>query len=1834
MAETNNRVVDQIRDWRDQLIDLSKRNRLLNAVGGRTTTMRVVEPAIDEVLAKLGGEERRRTIATSWRFHYPPSEDLVGADASVLAALHAEDPEITDEREPDELLTDVASALVLSKRLRALERRASTEYMDKGLRVLYLGLGLLRWSGADGEWLESPVVMKPVTLHRASPRDPFRLLGTDDDTVVNPALAVKLETDFGLTLPDFDEAGDVATTLDAVRAAVASNRQWTLSEDVLFGAFSFHKEAMYRDLKVNEEQAAASVLVRAVAGDSSASADLAFDPIDEGELDASAPPEEMASILDADSTQRRCIVAARDGKTFVMDGPPGTGKSQTIANVIAELLASDKTVLFVSEKAAALEVVKSRLDGAGLGSFVLELHSNKATRKEVAKTLGAALSERPRPVSSLAQTDKRDAKERREALSSYADAQNEVREPFGHNLHWALGRRCELESTPQAPPPELIVSGFSDDDFQATLRSARDLAGAWGPVERRNDFLWRDTAEPRQLLARRSQISNDLRETIEETEATYRLAELAATNLGLEGPASVDELDWLRDTLRLFEDRDDIPTDWLTDANVAARRNRTEILGGLSTRWDAATGRLSAASPAWRDLPPALAGDLADARSSLGQLVPPVATDTLDVVSTDDLAGLCDWLATEGDALETAGRDLTRGLGLTDDTSLEALRAVAEVASLGLQPHRPEPTWFAQPQLEAAQRAIRALQPLVETYRALEVQLLAVFNPSIFQLDVETLYDAPTDVAPNVSRLKSRGRANRKQLAACTLSGKVDATALGALPHVRQWRATAGQLREAEAVEAAAIGPNYYQSTTTDFGALAAALAVADRAVHLLRVANPPELLGQQLGRNSLQAEDIAKAGQALSRRLDQWISTVADVRRNVPAALAKMTPKEVAGWAGPAHASLLECAEVLRAVGPILGSRRVDEIQQLCEARAEVAEVEATFEASNAADSTTFGNLYRGVQTDWSRVERASAWSASVQQRLGGPVDPAIARALLSLPIPADELDRAVGALHKRLDTVREWFGGSQQESVATELGGRIDDLLEFLNALKDTTADLDEWMVFSTACDELVARGLASVVHFCVNSGVDRAAVADVFERALLTAWIDDVLATDRRCTPTRADERDRIVREFQQLDCLLVSHAAGRVIETCNARRPTTTLGEFAIIRTESEKKRRHRPIKGLLREAGRAAQSLKPCFMMSPLTVSQYLPAELQFDAVIFDEASQVRPGDAVGAMYRGRQLIVAGDNKQLPPTTFFERSGDDTTEEYDAEAFDVFESLLDLSRGAAAIRELPLRWHYRSRHEALITYSNRAFYGSSLVTYPSATESGPDVGVAFIHVADGVYERGSARDNPVEARSVVERVIFHADNHPDKTLGVVAFSEAQATRIQWELEAARRERRDLDSYFHEGRLDGFFVKNLEMVQGDERDIILFSIGYGRDEGGRFTLNFGPINKEGGQRRLNVAVTRARYRVEVVSSITATDFGSSSNPGVNHLRGYLDFAERGSVALPQTAGGGEDDDSPLESDVAETLLEWGYEVHRHVGHAGYRLDLGVRHPEKPGTWLLGIECDGDAYGSGRTARDRDRLRQQVLEGLGWKLHRVWGPSWYRDRSGSEARLRRAFDAAQTGGMHAPTASARQIEVEVHEVDFDDVALPDWTEWYSAVWLGHPHGLQFDSALARPQLLTDVQTVVSAEGPVHRDTVVDRLKEPWGVNQARSRFRGAVEQAIESLVARGQIESTGRFVAFPDQTWDIVRVPIDGQPETSRVIERVPPSELEAAVVRMVNDSRGIEEGELTIRIARLFGWRRTGKGIADGIGSAIAAQIVEGNVERSAFGTLVPPTASAG
>ncbi len=683
----------------------------------------------------------------------------------------------------------------------------------------------------------------------------------------------------------------------------------------------------------------------------------------------------------------------------------------------------------------------------------------------------------------------------------------------------------------------------------------------------------------------------------------------------------------------------------------------------------------------------------------------------------------------------------------------------------------------------------------------------------------------------------------------------------------------------------------------------------------------------------------------------------------------------------------------------------------------------------------------------------REQAWRAVV----GVASDPGSAAATVA------ELGRAV----ERWRTARSKLTATCGVDVDDGADGRH---LPALTAATATwaaaPAALRAWTAYARARKAALAAGLGPLVERFEAGTLAPEELAPAWERAMLVGVADAGLAASPALSGFHGASHHARVANFGELDRAQLGVARARTIARLSERVPRvipgyaaiSDSGEIGLLLRELRKQRRHKPLRALFREIPTLLTRLKPCLLMSPLSVAQYLdPGITRFDLVIFDEASQIPTADAIGALARGEAAVIVGDSRQLPPTRFFVAGaagdgGDDAAPE-DDEVVEL-ESVLD-ECVAARLPELRLRWHYRSRHEDLIAFSNDRYYGGGLDVFPAAAAHVADLGVSLRRVP-GVYDRAGTRTNPGEAEAVVAEVLYRLGDpeRSKRSLAVVTFSRPQQELILDLLDEARHSHPELEPFFAEDAAEPVLVKNLETIQGDERDVVLFSIGYGPDRDGTMTMNFGPLGKAGGERRLNVAVTRAREQLVVFSSIDPEHIRADvTAPGVRHLAELLAYAAAGGQTVAEAATRAPA--TRLTAAIGLALAAKGWTVHHQVGCSGYRLDLAVVDPDEPGRYVLAIETDGPAYAAARTARDRDRLRSLVLGNLGWRLHRIWSLDWWHD---GERELLRAHNAvinaiaaARAGRKPAsatrsgPVASVRPAPV---------VIVPVATEKMSAV------------------------------------------------------------------------------------------------------------------------------------------------------------------------------------
>lgn len=923
----------------------------------------------------------------------------------------------------------------------------------------------------------------------------------------------------------------------------------------------------------------------------------------------------------------------------------------------------------------------------------------------------------------------------------------------------------------------------------------------------------------------------------------------------------------------------------------------------------------------------------------------------------------------------------------------------------------------------------------------------------------------------------------------------------------------------------------------------------------------------------------------------------------------------------GPYRAASARLASLLTGALPGDAAGRValaDRLIALRHARQRLARDEAWLAA-------TLGAAFRHEATDFAAMADVARWLGGLQATGALPDGAAVAAALATVPDPAPR----AAALEDALVAARAALAPVRTRLALEERAGPEDlaALQARLAGMAAALARYAEWADLARAAQVARDLGAGAVVDALAEGTLKPADAAREFAYACAEArW-----NAARRARPALNElphlDRHDLVGLFRQLETERIETTKTLILSRHFDQLPRGTQGEMGLIRGEIARRRAHRPMRWLMRNAGPMVQRIKPVMLMSPISVAQFLPpGSVTFDLLVIDEASQIRPEDALGVIARAHQIVVVGDQKQLPPTSFFDRLVDDAEDHDEAEEVPQganvadMESILSLCE-ARGMRSRMLEWHYRSRDPSLIRVSNAEFYGDRLVLPPSPLQLDPDYGLKFRPVAGAYAARGSGQGrlgtNRIEAEAVVAAMADHARRWPDLSLGVVAFSKAQADMLTEIADAARRRDPALDALLREGRAEDVFVKNIENVQGDERDVILISVGYGPSQpGGRLErMQFGPVNGEGGERRLNVLFSRARIRCEVFASFDPADIdpARSTREGPRVLKRFLDFAKSGVIDAPAPTGLAPD--SPFEEDVARVIRDLGYLADPQVGSGGFRIDLGVRHPDRPGQYLAAVECDGATYHAALWARERDRLRQDILETLGWRFHRIWSTDWFHRREAEIARLSRALEAARDaaqGGIRPRGANGAPPEPDLPPAPQEEA--PDLThlslraEPYRRADLPPQDGPEPHERPAA-QLADLVAAVVAVEGPVHLDEVARRIAAAHGKTRTGSRIAEAVARAADVAVGRGGIIRQGAFLMTGDQAAD---PPLrDRSQETGSLLKAacLPPAEILAAARRIRAESGTVPPEEMTRAIARLLGFQRVGPDLAEVLTAAV-------------------------
>jgi hypothetical protein len=1842
----------RVEDWKSRLIDLSRKNNLLYFQRSKRSNLAVTHPEAQKIFDALVLKKKRL------EFWHPPDEtnpemseaqkdNGKGRTRTIQTQDKTETTDtevaIKEERKcplSNELVCGDLNRMELERTLKSLERRSLLDYRERGVRILHAAFGTLKWVDAEtNENVQSPLVLVPLELKRETIRAPFSIVmpPIEDEVVLNPALLVKLKNEYKIDLPALPENWEgqkLADYFNLVNKSV-ENFGWEVEASIDLGLFSFQKLVIYKDLESNAEVVTQHPIIRAISGIKEDDLILSGLP-DEKDVDKIEEPAKTYQVLDADSSQRVSIEYALRGQSFVMKGPPGTGKSQTIANIIAECIANGKSVLFVSDKMAALEVVYKRLREVGLSHFCLELHSSKANKQQVVTELKRSLDETIVPRKLPSAHDFERVVEYREVLNGYVSALHEQRPFLQKTVYEVLSIVASLERIPFVSVGLADISTLTPQKMREIEELVSQLSKVWQVVEE-PDFPWFGYYADKYNLEVRSELLSTL-EAINETISALKLeTESLSAKIGVYPPETFSKISWLLDVTKLLSESPEPESHWLTNPNlekvlIEAKNYRDICHWIITTR----TNLMERYDPSLFTLSLNKAIEIYESLSALKKVLPTINLEESDLLAKrEKFSSFVKNTQISARKWRETSQALAALLGLDNyEITIQKLRQLSRMALLVFAVDKPEPQWFDAKYLEQVQETVEKAKQLYQDYNLLKSRLEETYSEEFFDLNLDELianYSGPYQSSLKV--FNSNYRNDQKKIAKITLNGRVPKTILQDLIDARRVKKIQDKI-EKEAETTRILLGHYYNKTRTDFQGAEKAIALTDEVKKLSWAATIPDILLKLLTTSTSPSPMIRNLGLEIQDSITKWEQQSIEVESLIPSKVPKseesimQTPlQQLEDWATEIERHLIPLCNQTRDV--IAASKMEPEnykqlIQDLKDTE-EVLKKEAQIVGEKLLLQEKYGRRFQGLETSWEDIIAVLEWCKKVQS------------AFIDVPVP--QVFAEIAAQGSKAAPSETALINSRDASlkVLSDLERRFDRELNFQNqrlkdlkiqvigkriqAFRDRVDDLQIWIDFIDVKNHFTLRSLESFFNRLVEQKVSADDLLSVFRHGVYQEWINAIYEEDLRLGKFRRENHEQLIADFRRLDQDVIRLTSSMVIEAVNSRKPQDILiqaadTEAGILSKEAAKKRLLLPIRVLFQKIPNLLVKLKPCLLMSPISVSQFLPPGAKFDLVLFDEASQIVPEDAIGAIYRGKTSVIAGDNKQLPPTSFFQKSlfDDIDWDVLSDDDVEVCDSILDECLGIG-LPVKTLRWHYRSKHEDLIAFSNNRFYDDTMITFPSAECQTENLGVKHVYVQNGVYDRGCTRSNLVEAEKVVDLVFEHFIAFPEKTLGVVTFSIVQMNAVEEIVERRLKEHPEFEHFFKEDRLGGFFVKNLENVQGDERDVIFFSIGYGFDQQGQITMNFGPLNKPGGERRLNVAVTRAREKVVLITSIKSSDIDPDTKAlGVQTLRAYLDYAEHGPETLDTLSLTGEFD-SAIDEDVSAEIKKLGYEIVPQVGCSGFKIDVGVVDPVNKGCFLMGVECDGTTYRSSSSARDRDRLREQVLGQLGWHIHRIWSPTWVARRDSEIRRLREALELTQK----------QQIEKEIQKPMIDcERELMAETDVQRNTYAGiekigipykvYPLKATFNpyiqAAMAQNTVDTKVRNefhfpenrenqtrllaeLIANEGPVHFDYAVERLARAWSIRRVNPKIAHAVKESLNALIRERKVDLRGSFLWPAGLKETSIRVPIRGVPESKRKPQYIAPEEIESAMKVVAQYALGISEDSLISETARVFG-----------------------------------------
>ncbi len=1697
-----------INELRDKLIDTSRRNKLINYKrANKSRNIQIIDESAEFIYTYLIKEEGK------FKFKFVPEplitkEDLIKLDKEIqehkedlkeatknnnessvkqlffiIEGLEEEKKELqrqsllTAEERAKELGYDISKELPeidlnqsnleekynddflqtlhypneLEKILTSIERDSRTIIEETGSNMLYLILGLLKWKEAKNseEYNSSPLITIPIILTKEKKNNKYEFTleysGAGIDT--NRSLAEKLNNDYGIMLPELNEEYSYYDYLNEIKEVIKYQKDWSIKNEIAIDFLKFGKILMYQDLKEENWKEGTALSDKKVLIDIFEGKEISEKSIfaEEYDIDTNNIANNIPLVMNADSSQHSAIVDVLNGKNVVIEGPPGTGKSQTISNLIAVLLSQGKSILFVSEKLAALDVVYKRLDSIGLSDFCLELHSNKSQKVKVLESIKKRLQTNYKNVKLIDTTIEQIEIKKRE-LKDYIDA---LHRPYGkinikvYSIFWLVEKYNF--SSKYLKFDILDANQYNEHKFLITIEKLKEYRTFLKEYNFRT-FYWNGL----DIYDLNFVDIDYFIEILKNLKNHFILIKTEYDYLNLEIENECKECESIYDFIKKFHD-------------LEFKNFSKNLLANFEIKSDIYSNYLDRYQDL-KDKVLLISENIKELQKFVELFEKPISY----IFKIDKIL-----------------KNIKNENNLSNNKNIEYISQL----SLGIN-------YLSQINLNlysginhnyldvSFSKNFHDLKNDLEQYSTLKFLLSNVAKIN----DIDNLLLEEIINIEKIIKDKKNSFFNFFSSEYKESKNKIENLLLFPLPKDKnKWDSIINDIREyiefKNRLESndkyiQCFG-NFFKGTQTNTEEIE---SLHNWVLLIKKDINIEEILNLLLTGDDIKYNLLISNKDSLNDNLELYNESLLHIEKTCNKKILKKI------YYDRNDIDIFELREKLEILSEDIeklidsfykatninkNNSFEEEIFKLLTSSIDLEEVFETIKRYDISINDllfNFEDLINIIKKSSNLIKEENLDLSYESYQLisntknlfdfitNSQLDKVLQRELcnnfdiiynLTKISDVQEGINDVNLLIKKYANINDIFYGTNI---------KIINFIEKLDKVEENKSTLSIWIHYRNIIQELKNFGLATIVDKVEEEVLPIDEIVENFKYNFYHTLLKEIFRENKIFSNFNRLSHEQTIQTFKELDLQLIKLNKQKVAylasqkEIPNGYRGNrkSDLTELSLIEHQLSLTKRHIPIRQLVTRASKALKALKPCFMMSPLSVSQYLPPnQVEFDILIVDEASQLRPEEALGSIARVNQIVIVGDPKQLPPTSFFDSMN--KNEDDDDTVASESESILDIClKLYKPIRQL--RWHYRSQHESLIDFSNQKFYDGNLIVFPSpSSRNNQELGIKYHYIENSVYQ--SSR-NKIEAKIIVEHLEKQMKNYPDRSIGIGTFNSTQRDLIQELVDEREKESLIISNYISrwEKTSEPFFVKNLENLQGDERDVIFISTTFGKDkETGKVYQRFGPINSDIGWRRLNVLFTRSKQKMEIFTSMKSNDIiiSENSSRGVRALKSFLNYLEKGIISeAPEITN--RDFDSEFEIAVYSVLKDCGYDCTPQVGVAGYFIDLAVKSTKNEHDFVLAIECDGATYHSSKSARDRDRLKQDVLETLGWQVYRIWSVDWYKNRENEISKLIKVVQEAQSKYIvRDESISIQEIEVKeyktaekniVHEIKKD--------------------------------------------------------------------------------------------------------------------------------------------------------------------------------------------------